>query len=153
MSPYPLEPVRAQGPMRLVLTTYPSREEALAAADAVLARHLAACANLVAVDSRYWWKGSVESASETLAIFKTVPKRVGALFGFLRSTHPYEVPEIAEIDVPRVDPGYLTYLAEILDPDAPPPPLGGGPRRRAGRRGPGARAPARTRAPRRRPSR
>lgn len=152
MSPYPLDPVRAVGPARLVLTSYPSREAALAAAEAVLSRRLAACAHIVAADSRYWWKGQLESAGEALVTFKTVPKRVGELFRLLESTHPYGVPEIVEIDVTRVSPAYLAYLAATLDPDSPPPPLGGGVIRREGRRARGARVPGRTRARRRRRS-
>lgn len=147
MSPYPLDPVRAVGPARLVLTTYPSRDAALAAVDGVLARRLAACANLIPIDSRYWWKGKVEGAGETLVLFKTVPKRVGALFGYLDRSHPYEVPEVVEVDVPRIADRYLRYLAATLDPFSPPPPLGGGIRRSGGRRAPGARGPGRTRAP------
>jgi periplasmic divalent cation tolerance protein len=153
MSPYPLDPVEARGPMRLVLTTYPDREAARTAVDAALTRRLAACANLIAIDSRYWWKGRLESAGETLVLFKTVPKRVGALVRFLKESHPYDVPEVVELDVPRAEPAYLRYLAATLDPEAPPPPLGGGAIRRGGRRGPGARAPGRTRAPHRRRSR
>jgi periplasmic divalent cation tolerance protein len=153
VSPYPLEPVRSLGPMRLVVTTYPSREAALAAVDTVLGQKLAACANVVPISSRYWWKGRRESAEEALVVFKTVPKRVGALFRFLESHHPYDVPEIAEVDVPRVGGAYLRYLAETLDPNSPPPPMGGGPTRRAARRGRGVRPPGRTRAPHHRRSR
>lgn len=147
MSPYPIDAARSVGPMRLVITTYPSREAALAAVDGVLGRRLAACANLVAIESRYWWKEKVETAGEMGVVFKTVPKRVGALFRYLADSHPYEVPEIAELDVPRVASGYLRYLTETLDPFSPPPPLGAGVRRSEGRRAPGARPPGRTRAP------
>jgi periplasmic divalent cation tolerance protein len=147
VSPYSLEPIRAVGPVRLVLTTYPSRAAALAAVTSAVERRLAACGNVVAAESRYLWKGQVEAQEEALVVFKTVPKKVGALFEFLGSTHPYEVPEIVEIDVPRVDPRYLRYLSATLDQDAPPPPLGGGSMRRAAprdraRQGPG-RTPAR----------
>ncbi len=150
MSPYPADPEWAKGPMRLVLTTYPSRERALTAVTGALSRELAACGNVVPVDSRYWWKGRLVSESEALVLFKTVPKRVGALFRFLAEDHPYSVPEIVEIDVPRAAPGYLAYLAETLDRAARPR----GParvRRSAGRRGRVGRLPVRTRA--RRPHR
>ncbi len=153
MSPYPLEPARSLGPMRLVLTTYPSREAALSAAHAALRAELAACANIVPVSSRYWWKGRLESADEALVLFKTAPKRVGALFRFLETNHPYEVPEIVEVDVPRVGAAYLRYLAATLDPESPPPPMGGGAMRRGARRARGAPRPGRTRARHRRPSR
>lgn len=133
--------------MRLVLTTYPSREAALTAVEGALASRLAACANLFPIDSRYWWNEKLETASETLVVFKTVPKRVGALFQYLGESHPYEVPEIAELDVPRIANRYLRYLADTLDRLSPPPPLGGGFRRSGGRRVRGARRPGRIRAP------
>ena len=110
-------------------------------------RRLAACGNVVAAESRYLWRGRVEAQTEALVVFKTVPKKVGALFEFLGSTHPYEVPEIVEVDVPRVDPRYLRYLSVALDREAAPPPLGGGLIRPEGPRARGARAPARTRGP------
>lgn len=153
MSPFPIEPARAMGPMRLVVTTYPSPEAAATAVEGALARRLAACASSQAVESRYHWNGRLESASETLVVFKTVPKRVGALFGFLAATHPYDVPEIVELDVPRADAGYLTYLARTLDAASLDIPAGPRPRRRAGRRAPGARLPRRTRGRHRPPSR
>jgi periplasmic divalent cation tolerance protein len=147
VTPYPLEPVRALGPGRLVISTYPSRAAALAAVTDVVERRLAACGNVVDAESRYLWRGRVEAQSEALVILKTVPKRVGALFARLRKTHPYDVPEIVEVDLPRVDAGYLRYLSAALDDDAPPPPLGGGSRRRGGRRDREAPGPGRTRGP------
>jgi len=146
VSPYPLEPARAVGPMRLVVTTYPSREAALAAVEAVLKGRLAACANIVSAHSRYWWQGRLEAADESVVLFKTVPKRVGALFRFLEVHHPYDVPEIVEVDALRVGAGYLRYLAATIDPESPPPPLGGGTTHRAAPRGRGAGRPRRTRA-------
>jgi len=145
MSPYPADPEWARGPMRLVLTTYPSRERALIAITGALSRHLAACGSVVPVDSRYWWRGRVQSETEALVLFKTVPKRVGALFRYLEEGHPYSVPEIVELDVPRVAPAYLAYLTGALDRASLPPSPGGRARRRGGRRAPAARAPGRIR--------
>lgn len=153
MSPYRIAPARSTGPMRLVMTTYPSRAAAAQGVGAALRAGLAACANIVPAHSRYWWKGRLESADEALVLFKTVPKRVGALVRHLETHHPYEVPEVAEVDVPRVGPSYLRYLVATLDRAAPPSRLGGGSTRRGGPQGRGARSPRRTRAPRRRPSR
>jgi periplasmic divalent cation tolerance protein len=153
VSPYPMDPVEATGPMRLVLTAFPSPAAADRAVRSVLTARLAACAQSTAVRSRFWWKGRVRTEEEVLVVFKTVPKRVGALFRRLAELHPYDVPEMIELDVPRVHPPYLAYLAETLDADSPPPPLGGGAppvRRRGGPRARGARRPGRTPAPRRR---
>jgi periplasmic divalent cation tolerance protein len=149
VTPYPLDPVDATGPMRLVLTTFPSAAAADRAIATVLGARLAACAQSTAVRSRYWWKGQLRSDDEVLVVFKTVPKRVGELFRRLGELHPYDVPEVIELDVPRVHLPYLAYLAETIDAEAPPPPLGGGhppARRPESRRAPAARRPARTRA-------
>ena len=142
-----MDPVDATGPMRLVLCAFPSAPVAARVSRSALGRRLAACAQRIPVASTYWWRGRIEEASETLVVFKTAPKRVGALFQFLARHHPYEVPEIVELDVPRAHPPYLAYLAETVDAHAPPPPLGGGrPITRPGsRRGREARRPGRTR--------
>lgn len=153
-----MDPVDATGPMRLVVCAFPDERSALAAIDRALSARLAACAQRHPVDSAYWWKGRVETAREIVVVFKTAPKRVGALFRQLAEGHPYDVPEIVEIDVPRVHVPYLGYLAATIDADAPPLPLGGGRRVRRPRtatrpgspRGRGAPRPGRTRAPRRR---
>jgi periplasmic divalent cation tolerance protein len=144
MSPYPADPEWARGPMRVVMTTYPSRERALTAVRDALDRRLAACGNILPADSQYWWHGRVETATEAVVLFKTVPKRVGALFRFLAEDHPHEVPEIVELDVPRASPGYLAYLTGTLDRSAAHAPGAARLRRRAGRRARGGRAPART---------
>jgi periplasmic divalent cation tolerance protein len=151
-----MDPVEATGPMRLVLTAFPSEAAADRAVRTVLTARLAACAQSTSIRSRFWWKGRIRSEDEVLVVFKTVPKRVGALFRRLAELHPYDVPEMIELDVPRVHPPYLAYLAATLDADSPPPPLGGGSppvRRRGGPRARGDPRPGRTRAPRPRRSR
>ncbi|MEM0128676.1 MAG: divalent-cation tolerance protein CutA [Thermoplasmata archaeon] len=147
MSPYPMDPADARGPMRIVATTFPTAAGADRAMERIVAARLASCAHAIPIRSRYWWHGRRAGGAETLVTFHTVPKLVGALMDRLRQAHPYEVPWIAELDTHRVVGKYLEYLARELDPSSPPPPLGGGPTRRAAPRGRGARAPARTRAP------
>jgi periplasmic divalent cation tolerance protein len=150
VSPLPVEPARAAGPMRLVLSAYPSDATAARAVRGVLDRRLAACASLLDQRSTFLWRGRRETAAETLVVFKTAPKTVGALFGYLARTHPYDVPEIVELDVARGEPHYLAWLAAIVDPTSAAG-RPGPPRRRGGLRGRGARAPGRARArPRRR---
>jgi periplasmic divalent cation tolerance protein len=153
VTPYSADPEWAVGPMRIVVTTYPDRERAASAVRGAVGRRLAACGSVVAVRSSYWWKGRFEETDEALVLFKTVPKRVGALFRYLEENHPYEVPEIVELDVPRVAAPYLAYLTETLDRASLPPARGSRPTRSEGQRGRAARVPGRTRAPPHRRSR
>ena len=150
MTPFPIEPARAMGPMRLVLSAYPTPAAAEAAVAGALARRLAACTSRFEVDSRYLWNDREESARETVVLFKTVPKRVGALFRYLAETHPYDVPELVELDVPRIGPAYLAYLVRTLDRASLHGSRSTPARRRAAPRGRGAARPGRTRGPPRR---
>lgn len=104
----------ATGPMRLVLTAAPPAAARRLARE-VLARRLAACVNSVSIASTYWWKGKVERAGERLLIFKTTPERSPELFDFLERHHPYDVPEIAELDASKLNEPYRRYLAETLE--------------------------------------
>ena len=60
----------------------------------------------------YSWKGKIENASECIAIFKTTDKNRELLKKRIAQTHPYDVPEIMEIDVTSVNLPYLDWLAE-----------------------------------------
>ena len=56
---------------KIVLTTTGTREEAGKIARALVERRLAACVNVVAIESVYRWKEAVESAQEWLLLVKT----------------------------------------------------------------------------------
>ncbi len=71
-----------------------------------------ACVNISKISSIYSWNGKVESASEYLAIFKTVTKNKKLLKMKIKETHPYDVPEIAEVDVSSINQPYLRWLIE-----------------------------------------
>ncbi len=143
--------------LRLVYCTFPDAAAARRAGDGALRRRLAACINSFAVDSKYHWKGRLESTREVVVLFKTTPRMIGPLFEYLARSHPYSVPDIFELPVARGHRPYLEYLADTLEKEPPIPPAHeprrGSPTRPGSRRGRAARAPRRTRAPPHRPSR
>ncbi|PJC50825.1 MAG: divalent-cation tolerance protein CutA, partial [Nitrosopumilales archaeon CG_4_9_14_0_2_um_filter_34_16] len=71
---------------------------------------IVACVNISKISSIYSWKGKIENTSEYLAIFKTVRKNKTLLKKKIKETHPYDVPEIAEIDVTSINKPYLEWL-------------------------------------------
>ena len=147
MSPYPADPVDATGPMRIVLVAAPVAASYVLGRGAV-ARRFAAWLQRISNRSTFWWQGQREETDETLLLFKTVPKRVGALFRYIERVHPYDVPEIIELAVPRVSPRYLAYLTTTLGAvPIPPRPIRHRVRvtRPGSRRARGARSPRRTR--------
>ena len=148
MSAVPHEIGGTEGILRVVYCVFPDAASARRIGDAAVARRLAACVNRFSVDSTYRWKGAIERATEVVGVFKTSPRKAGALFEFLARHHPYDVPDIFEIPAGRAHRPYLEYLAATIERGLPVPPervpekrL----RRPGSRRGPAARAPRRTR--------
>ena len=149
MSAIPHEIGGTERILRVVYCAFPDAASARRIGDAAVARRFAACVNRFPIDSTYQWKGAIEQAHEVVVLFKTSPRKVGALFDFLAREHPYEVPDIFELAVARAHRPYLEYLAETLERGLPIPPAQVPGRRhltrRGSRRGPGARDLRRTR--------
>jgi len=51
-----------------------------------------------------------------LIIFKTTKEKVPQLRAFLEKEHPYETPEIIEVEVARVNAHYLSWVVESVAP-------------------------------------
>ena len=157
MSAIPHEIGGTERILRVVYCAFPDEASARRIGDAAVVRRLAACVNRFPIDSTYVWKGAVEQTHEVVALFKTSPRKVGALFEYLAREHPYDVPDIFEIPVARAHRPYLEYLADTLERGLPiPPDQASGRRhvtRRGSRPGPGVRGPRRTRGPHPRRSR
>lgn len=98
--------------MRLVITTCPANKS-MKLIDEILKLKLAACANKIEVDSKFWWKGKIDEERESLIIFKIRKELVEKLFKKIREIHPYEVPEIIEIKVEKSNDEYLKWLESI----------------------------------------
>lgn len=95
----------------LVLSTFPDSEQARQIGTALVERQLAACVNLIpAVESIYRWQGKVETAAETLAIFKIRASGFPAFQAALEDMHPYEVPEIIAISPDQIATPYRQWL-------------------------------------------
>jgi periplasmic divalent cation tolerance protein len=83
-----------------VTTTVDSVDAAGALAHSAVDARLAACAQVLGpVASTYRWQGAVEQSTEWMVVFKSTVERYPALEEHLRSTHPYEVPEIVRTPV------------------------------------------------------
>ncbi len=100
-----------------VLTTTASREEAAQVADALLSRRLAACVQVTGpVESRFWWQGSLESASEWMCLAKTTEDRVEEVVATIRQAHSYDTPEVTATRIVAGNPAYLRWIADEVHP-------------------------------------
>lgn len=103
----------------------PDRGTARAIADDLIARRLAACANIYpAIESLYRWQGRIEKADETPLLIKTRAEHFEAVAAAARALHPDEVPAIHALEAAAVLPDYLAWVEdETATPDrAPRPP-------------------------------
>ncbi|QTD45536.1 divalent-cation tolerance protein CutA [Ottowia testudinis] len=99
----------------LVLTTVASRADADALARAMVEQRLAACAQISAIDSVYWWNGAVQSEGEFRLLLKTTAERYAALEAALRAAHPYELPAIVALPVAQALPAFADWVAAEVD--------------------------------------
>jgi len=97
----------------LVLTNLPDRGAAERLADALVAKRLAACVNILApCRSVYRWQGAVQHDEEYPMLIKTTETRFPDLEAEIRALHPYELPEIIAVPIERGLAGYLAWVAE-----------------------------------------
>ena len=95
----------------VILCTFPNPEQARQIGTALVEMQLAACVNLVpAVESIYCWQGAIETATETLAIFKTTTAAFPAFEKALTELHPYDVPEIIALNPAQVSGPYREWV-------------------------------------------
>jgi periplasmic divalent cation tolerance protein len=96
----------------LIISTYPNKKLILKITNDLVKTKIIACANISKIDSVYSWNGKIQNSSEYIVIFKTITKNKSKLKKIIAETHPYDVPEIAEIDVTSINKSYLNWLIE-----------------------------------------
>lgn len=90
-------------------------EEARAIAGRLVEARLAACAQIVPVESVYRWRGKLEREGEHLIVAKTLAACLPALEKTVAETHSYEVPEILAIPVAWAHAPYAAWVAESVE--------------------------------------
>lgn len=95
-----------------VVTTVGSRTEAQAMARALVARKLAACAQIDAIESFYTWDGAIQNEPEFRITFKTTDAQYAVVEAAIRELHSYQLPAIHAVALSHV---YAPYAQWILD--------------------------------------
>ncbi len=96
----------------IIISTFPDKKTITSIANQLVKKKLAACVNITKISSVYSWKGKIENQSEYLALFKTTKKNLQALKKELEKLHPYDVPEIVEINPISINKPYLKWLVD-----------------------------------------
>ncbi len=96
----------------IIISTYPNKKSITKIANELVQNKIAACVNITKISSIYSWQGKIENASEYLVLFKTTQKNKKSLKEKIKTSHPYDVPEIAEINITSINKSYLKWLVE-----------------------------------------
>jgi periplasmic divalent cation tolerance protein len=97
----------------MITTAASNREAARTLARDLVDGKLAACVQLVAVDSVYSWRGERTEEAEVLLLIKTRTELYDEVEAAISTQHPYEVPEIMQVPIERGLPAYLNWIDEV----------------------------------------
>ena len=95
----------------VILTTLPDTGETDELARALVDSRLAACVNVHGpMRSCYRWQGAIEREPERQLVIKTTRDRVADIAAWLRTRHPYALPEFLVLPVQDGSPAYLDWV-------------------------------------------
>jgi periplasmic divalent cation tolerance protein len=98
---------------RVVLTACGTRENACTIARALVERRLAACVQMLPIDSIYTWQECVEEAAEMLLLIKIKATDYAEIEQAIRALHDYETPEIVALPVEVGSADYLAWIEAV----------------------------------------
>ena len=99
----------------VIFITASHKDEAQKIAQALIAKRLAACVNIVEhVASVFWWEGKVDNATEALLVVKSKKEKFNRIVKLVKSLHSYVVPEIIALPIVAGEKNYLKWLDESI---------------------------------------
>jgi periplasmic divalent cation tolerance protein len=93
-----------------LMTSMASKEAAAKIAKLLVDERLAACVQLLPIESFYRWDGKVQAATEILLLAKTRVALFDAAIARIKAVHPYSVPEIVGTEFTAGFGGYLDWI-------------------------------------------
>lgn len=97
----------------MIMVMCASKKEAKMITDSLLKKHLVACTNIISgVESKFWWKGKLDSAKEFLLIMKTSRANFKKVETEVKRLHSYEVPEIIAVPIIAGSKEYLNWIKD-----------------------------------------
>jgi periplasmic divalent cation tolerance protein len=101
------------GDFAVVITTCGDKAEALALARLLVDQGLAACVQMLPIESVYSWEGATQSAEEVMLLCKIKHRDYADVEAAIRAAHSYDTPEIIEIAIEQGADAYLRWIAAV----------------------------------------
>lgn len=99
-----------------VVTTLPTREQALQLARTLVEQGLVACAQLSAIESLYLWSGQLQQEQEVRLTLKAEASRYTAIEAMILKHHPYDLPAIHAHQLDRAHEPYAAWICSQKQP-------------------------------------
>ena len=99
----------------IITTTYPHKDTAKHTAKLLVERSLAACVQLLPIESIYSWQGEVCVESEVKLLIKSRVDLFDKITELIKENHTYEVPEIVQIPITNGSAEYLSWIGECTE--------------------------------------
>ncbi|GFE67584.1 divalent-cation tolerance protein CutA [Chroococcus sp. FPU101] len=94
----------------IILVTASSEDEAKMLASTLVSSKLAACVNLVPIQSIYTWQEQIHSEPEWQLIIKTDLTHFQTITQKIQELHSYDVPEIIALPIVAGSQSYLNWI-------------------------------------------
>ena len=91
----------------MIISTFPDIEAARQVAKMLVEMKLAACVQMLPIQSIYTWQGTVCEDDEVALLIKTKTALFDKVAAAIKDNHAYEVPEIIQLTITA---GLLDYL-------------------------------------------
>lgn len=102
--------------LTIILCTAPDKMVAEFLARGAVKERLAACVTILPTgDSVYLWQGKIELQKEVQLLIKTSKQKQQQLCKYLKTHHPYRVPELLAIDADVLCPEYDSWVKRCLE--------------------------------------
>ena len=97
----------------VMLTTTPTRDEAQKIAKLLIAEKLAACVQLLPIESFYFWQDKTQNEAEILLLIKTRAGLFDAATARIKQIHSYTVPEIVALPFAAGSQSYFDWIGQV----------------------------------------
>jgi len=102
--------------IELVLTCG-SRQEAQKIADALLEKHLIACAEFIEIKSKYWWEQKLRESKEVKLVMQSRAENFAKVEAEVKELHSYGVPALRAIPLTQITDDAAKWLQEMTNND------------------------------------
>ena len=99
----------------IIYVTTPNRKESKKIARSLVEEKLAACANILPIESVYRWKGKIVEEKEDAMLIKTRARLVDEVIERIKTLHSYEVPEIISLRIEKGHARFLNWIDESTE--------------------------------------